>query len=609
MPVVLRWLLRQGPTNPITVRLVQNGSRRAKHAYVRSIYLAVLIVVLLWSLVATTGAGDLDYRLLARAGASSFVWIAYLQVVLICVLSPVFMAGAIAQEASPKTWDILLTTPLTRAQLVLGNLLGRLFFVLALLVASLPLFALTQYFGGVPGSSIFASYLIAGCAALLVGSVAVSLSVSRVVGRRAVFAFYVAVVSFLGLTLAVDVWLHRGGAVGVTAMTPINPFLAMRALLNPSGYPRGGAGASWAMRHPVAAWCWGSALISVVLVSLSAVTVRRGGVQELVRGRSAVPWYRRVLRLGGAGAEFRPPRTVWHNPIAWREAAARNATLGRIAARWSFIALGGIVGVWLIGAFHTGGLDAGSFRFALLSVVWTELAVIVLVAINMSATAVSREREDGTLDLILTTPITPAMYLAGKLRGLIAYLLPMLAVPLGTIALASGYVMIGGLGRGDGVMLSKTLANGNTIEVPVVLPEAAVLVPIVVVPFVAFCVMVGLSWSLRSKGTIGSVVGAFGIVVAVGGTLGLCGVKSSAEITLVGPVLAGLSPASIIRAAVEPAGSMAATVLESSLMSARVGLAIGAALAGGIYLAIVYGIRVSMVRTFDMTVRKLSGTR
>lgn len=609
MPIFLRWFLRLGPTNPITVRLVQNGSRRAKHAYVRSIYLAVLIVVLLWSLVATTGAGDLDYRLLARAGATSFIWIAYLQVVLICVLSPVFMAGAIAQEASPKTWDILLTTPLSPVQLVLGNLLGRLFFVLALLVASLPLFALTQYFGGVPGKSIFASYLIAGCAALLVGSIAVSLSVSRVVGRRAVFAFYVSVVSYLGVTLAIDAWLRRGGATGVTAMTPINPFLALRALLNPSGYPRGAAGSAWVLQHPVTAWCAGSALLGVVMVGLSAATVRRGGVGDLVRGRSAVPWYRKVLRLGGTGAEFRPPRTVWHNPIAWREAAARNGTLVRIAARWSFIAIGGLGGFWLIGAFHTGRLDASSFRFVLLSVVWTELAVIVLVAINMSATAVSREREDGTLDLILTTPITPAMYLAGKLRGLIAYLLPMLAVPLGTIALASGYVMIGGLGRADGVTITKALATGGTIEVPVVLPEAALLVPVVVLPFIAFCVMVGLYWSLRSKGTIGSVLGAFGIIAAAGGTLGLCGIKSGAEITLLGPALAGLSPASVILASVEPVGAMATTVLESSLMSARVGLAIGSVLAAAVYLSIVYAIRVSMVRTFDMTVRRLSGTR
>ena len=52
MPIILRWLLRQGPANPIAVRLVQNASRRTKHMYIRAAYLAVLIVVLLWALLA-----------------------------------------------------------------------------------------------------------------------------------------------------------------------------------------------------------------------------------------------------------------------------------------------------------------------------------------------------------------------------------------------------------------------------------------------------------------------------------------------------------------------------------------------------------------------------
>ena len=69
----------------------------------------------------------------AAGRAESFTWIAYLQIGLICILAPVFMGGAIAQEASPRTWEVLLTTPLGAAQIVLGNLFGRLFFVLALL--------------------------------------------------------------------------------------------------------------------------------------------------------------------------------------------------------------------------------------------------------------------------------------------------------------------------------------------------------------------------------------------------------------------------------------------------------------------------------------------
>eukprot|EP00913_Durusdinium_trenchii_P005873 g5485.t1 len=536
MPQALRWLLNLGPTNPIAVRLVQNASRRSKHLYVRAGYLAVLIVVLLWLLVFQTSPGDMSFRDLAAAGATSFTFIAYLQIGLICILAPVFMAGAIAQESDASTWDILLTTPLGQLQIVLGNLLGRLFFVLALLAASLPLFALTQYFGGVPGRSIFTSYLIAGCAALVVGAIAISLAVSRLVGRRAVFAFYVSVITYLGITIAIDAWLTQSGrgagpsGAGVTWMTGINPFLALQALLSPSSYPRAEIGTysgltAIFLERPITAFCSLSAMVSVFLVAASTLTVRLGGLQTIGQGRSGIPWYRRVMGLGASGSEFRPPRSVWTNPIAWREAASRNATLGRTVARWSFVAVGLLLGIALVVAYHVGSLSSAEFRFILASATWTEIAVITLVAINMAATAISREREDGTLDLILTTPITPGAYLTGKLRGLVAYLIPLLAVPIGTLAAAGLYVLAGGLGNPAGVTVTELITFGRArpapVEFPLVLPETALIAPLVFIPFEAFCVMIGLHWSLKSKGAIASVIATVGVVGVVGGMIGL----------------------------------------------------------------------------------------
>src|SRR5262245_35451842 len=106
MPVLLRWFLRLGPTNPIAVRLVQNGSRRSRHHYIRIAYLGALILVLMWALlIKASGGSEQSYQKLAAAGSSSFAAIAYLQIGLICILAPVFMAGAIAQEADPRTWD------------------------------------------------------------------------------------------------------------------------------------------------------------------------------------------------------------------------------------------------------------------------------------------------------------------------------------------------------------------------------------------------------------------------------------------------------------------------------------------------------------------------
>jgi ABC-type transport system involved in multi-copper enzyme maturation permease subunit len=611
MPVFLRWILAQGPLNPIAVRLVQNGSRRTRHLYIRSIYLGVLILVLLWLLI-TSASGNKSFSDLAKSGALSFTLVAYLQIGLICVLAPVFMAGAIAQEASPRTWEVLLTTPLSSTQIVIGNLLGRLFFILALLFASLPLFALTQFFGGVPGSAIFSSYLVSGSAAVLVGAIAIALAVSRMAGTRSVFAFYVSVVSYIAITAGIDSYMRSagmgaGGGKGVTIMTALNPFLALQALLNPSTYPKAELGTvvGWGgvralmLETPVKAWCIGSLLLSFLLVVGSTFSVRAGGLGALT-SEAGIPWYRRILGLGAVGADHRPPRPVGSNPIAWRESTARNATLGRIIARWSFIAAGLAFGGLLVWFMHTKAFTATNFREALMATVWGEIAVISLVAINMSSTAVSREREDGTLDLLLTSAITPASYLTGKLRGLVAYLLPLLMVPIGTLAMAAAY----------------TVSSGATVPVagrpaePLVLPEGFVLATLVCLPFIAWCVMVGLQWSLKSKGTLSSVVGTVGVVGVIAGTVGLCGYKSAESIVGVGPALAALSPVTLFYAIVNPDEAMRETTAAAGgLEAARVSLAVGALVAGGIYTAVVLGIHAGMVRTFDATVRRLAGQR
>ncbi len=614
MPVFLRWFLRLGITNPITVRLVQNGSRRVRHMYIRAAYLAVLIVVLLWSLLLGTSGSSLSYRELASAGAGSFINIAYLQIGLICILAPVFMAGAIAQEASPQTWEVLLTTPLTATQIVLGNLFGRLFFILALLVASLPLFALTQFFGGVPGSSIFISTLIAACAALVVGATAIALSVSRLVGKRAVFAFYVSVISYLALTIGLDQFFAgRTPGVRVTYMTALNPFLALYSLLNPSTYNAAPPGTfrgpiAWLLETPVKTWCVGSTLLSLFLIVVSTFTVRFGGIGQLGVESTGIPWWRRLFGLDAAGAEHRAPRAVWTNPIAWREAAARNATTGKILARWTFIALGGLFGISLVVLYHTAYLNTLDFRRAIMYTVFGEVAVSTLVAINMAATAVSREREDGTLDLLLTTPITPSQYLQGKLRGLIAYLLPLLAVPIGTLGIAGLYTLFNGLERAGGVTVTKTI-NGVANQIPAVLPEAGLIAPLVVIPFIAACVMVGLQSSLKSKGTIGSVVATVGVVGVVAGIVGLCGWKAAESLPYLGPVIGSLSPATGLYSLVFPEDALEATISNGGFPWARLCLGIGGIVATLVFAAFVYGSNANMVRTFDVTTRKLAGNK
>ncbi len=614
MPALLNRLLRLLPTNPICMRLVQGGSKRRRHLLIRSGYLAVMIFVLLFAMVAV--GNQLTVRELAANGAQVFTLISYLQIGLICLLTPIFMAGAIAQEANPQTWDILLTTPLGNLQIVLGNMFGRLFFILALLFSTLPLFAVTQYFGGVPGVSIFASYAVAGTSSLLVAAIAITLSVNRTAGKRAVFWFYAAVVMYLFVTYAIDAaFLRLNNPVGIgtaayatTWLTPLNPFLALEALLNSNRYvihDLTGTGAPWIeeawLSHPISTFCWICVAGSALLVGFSTLRVRTIGART-----GSATWYRRMLGLGAKGAVERPARPVGNNPVAWRESVARGRTLSAIVARWGFVALGILIGIGLIALHWTGTWTVGQFQDGVLTVLAAEIVVIALVALNMSATAVSREREDGTLDLILTTPIQPGPYLLGKLRGLIQFLVPLLLVPTVTLVLLCAYVLADGFGRGAEIRVTPAGTAGPPIAVPIVLPEAAVTLPLVLLPFIAVCVMIGLHWSVKSKGTIGSVIAAVAVTLVLSGVVGFCGAVSGSNMPVVGAVFTATGPLNLLWASVLPAQTIPKSIADDPAKG-RIALAIGAVIAATLYGLIVYALHTQIKRNFMMTVRRLAG--
>src|SRR4029453_5312337 len=107
---------------------------------------------------------------LAKMSDQIFRNMSYLQLALVALLAPIFTAGAITQEKDSQTYDILLSTPLTNGQIVLGSLLSRLFFVIALLVSGIPIFSITQIFGGVSIHSIVKSFLIAAAPAFVTGA-------------------------------------------------------------------------------------------------------------------------------------------------------------------------------------------------------------------------------------------------------------------------------------------------------------------------------------------------------------------------------------------------------------------------------------------------------
>jgi len=638
MNFVLRFLYRLVPANPIVVNVVQSGSDRLQHLWIRMGYTGALILLVMIGLLTGEGLrGAVGLSDLAKNGSTVFQIIAYGQVIMICLLAPLFMAGAIAREQQGKTFDILLTTPLTNLQVVLGSLSGRLFLVLALLLSGLPLFSVLLIFGGVPVQSVFVAFAVAALTALMVGSVATTLAVLRIGGRKAVFVFVIGVVAYLVSFYALERFLVRPLSASpetTTWITPLHPLLVLESAVSPTTYHPSNAEqlvgrsgfARWYLSEPF--WTFTTLTVSASALLLLWATIN---VRRIAQGQSdLVHRIKRFLRIRSAmGAERRhPPREVGKNPVAWRESHTRGHEAASILGRWGFAAIGLITaGVLMLmyhhgklGDFGTAGAAGGAaggmtapevFHTALSVLLLLELSVVVLVAIYMSAGAVSREREDGTLDLMLTTPITPKHYLWGKLRGLVSFLSLLIAVPVLTVAMVSVYSLVGRWLEWEQAVFQFTrpgrYGGGPVVaDGALMLPEAPIWLLLTLVPFVAFCVMVGLTWSVKSKGVMGAVVPSLLIVGLVSVVLGFCGYSAAASVEGVGPVLNSFSPVTNMVTLVNPWQHLEGFAEDASV--GRVALGIGAVIAAGGYALIVFGLLTAMVRGFDMTVRRLSGT-
>jgi ABC-type transport system involved in multi-copper enzyme maturation permease subunit len=689
------YLWRLVPANPILLRVVEGGGKRRRDMFIRCAYLGLLILVVIFSLFTAGDVGTMGLDKLAGTSAKLFQQMSYLQLGLVALLAPIFTAGAITQEKDSQTYDILLSTPLTNGQIILGSLLSRLFFVVALLISGIPVFSITQMFGGVAIGSIVRSFAIAAATAFVTGALAMAIATFKVGTRRTIFSFYLFIVVYLvgGLLLDRLPYFHRtfdpndGHATDTTILTAIHPFLALRSIFNEPNYLPADFGSlpdhlktwpiGWALSSPASFYVSFMFFLSLVLVLPSIAMLRRVAQSTLsLRG-----WAFQKLHLS-TGDKTQKPRTVWNNPIAWREARTKASAARASLLRYGFISLGILGALALAWAYgtplpvdryvtassydsaklqlyisRTGNptevykvrpgftvvtlnnkpadlsvinrrlalagpptvtpgmvreitsislvemprrIDAAQTRSLLLGAILVEAAVILLIVTNAAASTVTREKEDGSLDLLLSTPITSRYYIWGKLWGLVSFVLPLIAVPVVSVT----------------IFVLWDLVRRMSADDPqfrwMVFPEAVLVMPVTLVIVAAFAAILGMQMSLRCRKTVMAVMSSVGIVVGICATLGWCGFTMLANS---GPqnsfllVIASFSPFTLLTLLVDPynfGGRVFEGATDADIAAARVlmfGFGYAAAAA---YALVVWSMYKSMVKNFDMTIRKQS---
>ena len=98
------------------------------------------------------------------------------QYILASLMAPSFAAGTITGEKERKTYEMLLASPLRPAAIVLGKLLASLTHLAILIFASLPIVLLCLPLGGVSPYEVFAAYLGLILSVVLFGMISVACS-------------------------------------------------------------------------------------------------------------------------------------------------------------------------------------------------------------------------------------------------------------------------------------------------------------------------------------------------------------------------------------------------------------------------------------------------
>jgi ABC-type transport system involved in multi-copper enzyme maturation permease subunit len=263
--------------------------------------------------------------------------------------------------------------------------------------------------------------------------------------------------------------------------------------------------------------------------------------------------------------------------------------------RWVFIAGGILAGLILLIAHEKGWgmLDPTKpelTRAWLTAFIWIELAVILLIVTNTAATTLTREKETLTIELLLTTPLTSKYIIAGMLRGLVSFVVPMISVPTVTLLL----------------FVTADFFRGGGKDVTTF--EALVMVPLMMMAFAAIAAMVGLQFSLLSKKTVQAVMISTAVVLGGSGLLLGCAFAMLQGGAMFAAVVLPFTPFHAVASLIDYRilFESADTPTAAGLVTARVVRLITSVIAVAVYAAITYSLYNNMVRNFDMTVRRQS---
>jgi ABC-type transport system involved in multi-copper enzyme maturation permease subunit len=379
---------------PVFVYEWLTGSRSPRVYLTRAVFVLALLIVLgavWWSENEGKTLGTI--RDFAEAGASFYLGLVGTQLVLVLLAAPSATAGAICLDKSRGTLTHLLVTDLSDPEIVLGKLAARLVPTLTLVFCALPVQFIASLLGGIdPGALIGSTFVTLGVA-ILACSLALTISVWGKKTQDVLITTYIILLLWL---LAYPTALGFGRGNGW--LWKLDPFqLAM------APYSTDPSSVGWLDFLVFFALMLGSSTVLVVFaVWRFRAVAARGDQLRAEKARREWRWLRR----------FQP--SLDSDPVLWREwHRARPSRWVRWIWRF-YYALAAIFS--LLAIERSFAVGPGNNTFGLF-VVGFEVAIGLLLLSVDAATSLAEERARGSLDVLLTTPLTTWSIVRAKWRG------------------------------------------------------------------------------------------------------------------------------------------------------------------------------------------------
>ncbi|MCB9933972.1 MAG: ABC transporter permease [Planctomycetes bacterium] len=146
--------------NPLAVRELRVACRSWKLVIILTAYLLIQGAILaIWLYVQSNSKGM--YEDPTSIGSGLFTVLSAVLVVVVMLVFPAFSSTAIASEHERKSFDLLLLTPLSPWEIAIGKFIAAALQASIFLVATVPLFAIANLFGGIdPGVFFFTLWVL-----------------------------------------------------------------------------------------------------------------------------------------------------------------------------------------------------------------------------------------------------------------------------------------------------------------------------------------------------------------------------------------------------------------------------------------------------------------